>query len=129
VAEYKFWGLGAVIMFVTAIIFGTIYAFPSRTIVNDPGKLSPKERAIIYGSGPMLSFGVFVFFLLLTPIGGTVATIALLACSMNLLTAVYSFMPFVPMDGSHVLKWKRPVWALIFLPMLALYIVMTVFVF
>ena len=129
VAEYKFWGLGAVIMFVTAIIFGTIYAFPSRTIVNDPGKLSLKERAIIYGSGPLLSFGVFLFFLMLTPIGGTVTTIALLACSMNLLTAVYSFMPFVPMDGSHVMKWKRPVWALIFLPMLALYIVMTVFVF
>ncbi len=129
IAEYKFWGLGAIIMFVTALIFGTVYSFPSRTKVNDPEKLSHKQRAILYGAGPLMSFAVFVMFLALVPVGGVVATIALLACSMNLLTAVYSFMPLSPMDGAHVFKWKKPIWAAVFIPMFILYMLLVVFLF
>jgi len=129
VAEYKFWGLGAIIMFVTALIFGTVYSFPSRTTVNDPDKLSQKQRALLYGAGPLMSFVVFAIFLALVPVGGAVATIALLACTMNLLTAVYSFMPLSPMDGAHVFKWKKQIWAAVFIPMFILYMLLAVFVF
>jgi Zn-dependent protease len=127
VVEYKFWGLGAVIMFVTAFLFGLVYAVPARTIINDVKKLGVREQAIIYMSGPMMSAVLAVAFILLVPAGGFFATVALLGVSMNLLTAVYSLMPIDPLDGVRVYKWKKPVWLVAFLPLLVLYVLVTVY--
>ncbi|MCU0861106.1 MAG: M50 family metallopeptidase [Methanomassiliicoccales archaeon] len=129
VAEYRFWGLGMVLMVITSVLFGVVYAYPARTVINDPKKLTPKQQAVVYGAGPMVSLVVFGAFLLLVPLGGWFLPIALMACSMNLLSAVYSLMPFEPMDGRQVMKWKKLAWALTFLPLLALFMVMTIFVF
>jgi Zn-dependent protease len=47
---------------------------------------------------------------------------------MNLLTATYAMMPFEPMDGRKVYKWKKWVWAVMFVPMLALYFALIIYV-
>ncbi|MEM0448725.1 MAG: hypothetical protein QW520_02760 [Methanomassiliicoccales archaeon] len=129
VAEYRFWGLGMVLMVITSFFFGLVYAYPAKTVINDPKKLTPKQQAIVFGAGPLVSLGVFSIFLLFIPLGGWFLPIAILACSMNLLSAVYSFMPFEPMDGRQVLKWKKLLWVAIFLPLLAIFFLMSIFVF
>jgi hypothetical protein len=128
VTEYKFWFLGTFIMFFTAILFGVVYSSPSRLAINDPKTLNPKQQAIVYGSGPLMSFAVFAAFLALVPLGGEVATIGLLGASMNLLTATYAMMPFEPMDGRRVYNWKKWLWGVPFVSLLALYFAMTIFV-
>ncbi len=129
VTEYQFWLLGSVIMFVTAFFFGSVFALPARTVINDTEKMSKKQRAIIYGAGPLMSFLIFVAFLALIPLGGGLVGLATLGASMHLLSAVYSFMPFDPMDGNKVYKWRRPVWLLAFVPLLVLYFAMVIWVF
>jgi Zn-dependent protease len=47
---------------------------------------------------------------------------------MNLLSAVYSLTPFNPMDGNKVYRWKKALWAVTFVPMLLLYLGITIFV-
>jgi Zn-dependent protease len=126
--EYKFWFLGTIIMFITAIFFGVVYSSPSRLAINDPKKMTVRQQAIVYGSGPIVSLIVFAVFLALIPLGGNAATIGKLGASMNLLTAVYALMPFEPMDGRKVYIWKKWVWAVMFVPMLALYFALTIFV-
>ena len=129
VTEYQFWFLGSVIMFVTALLFGSVFALPARVVINDTEKLSKKQRAMIYGAGPLMSFVIFVAFLALVPLGGAVVGLAILGASMHLLSAVYSFMPFDPMDGNKVYKWKRSVWLMAFAPLLVLYFAMVIWVF
>jgi len=130
VTEYKFWFLGTVIMFVTAFFFGSVFALPGRTIINDTDKLTAKQRAMIYGAGPLMSFTIFLAFMALLPIDDeTVVALALLGASMHLLSAVYSFMPFDPMDGNKVFRWKRWVWLAAFAPLLVLYFAMVIWVF
>lgn len=129
VVEYQFWFLGTVIMFVTALLFGSVFALPGRTIINDTQKLTPKQRAMIYGAGPMMSFSIFVVFLLFIPLGGAIVALAVLGASMHLLSAVYSFMPFDPMDGNKVYRWKKFVWLAAFAPLLVLYFAMVIWVF
>lgn len=129
VTEYQFWGLGTLLMIITTAVFGIVYALPARTTINDVDKLSVRDKAIIYAAGPMVSFLLFIPFLVLLLIGGTYATIGALGCSANLLAAVYGLMPFEPMDGKKVVKYKKYLWALMFFPLLALYIVLAIYVF
>jgi hypothetical protein len=53
----------------------------------------------------------------------------MLGASMHLLSAVYSFMPFDPMDGNKVYRWKHSVWLMAFAPLLVLYFAMVIWVF
>ncbi len=128
-SEYQFWWLGTGIMLLTGILFGSVFGLPARTTINNTEKLTPKQRAVIYGIGPITSFLVFIPFLLLIPAGGFIASVGILGASMNLLSAVYSFMPFDPMDGNKVYRWKKPGWLMAFAPLLALYFAMVIWVF
>jgi sugar lactone lactonase YvrE/Zn-dependent protease len=127
VVEYKFWGLGTVIMFITAFLFGVVFAVPARTIINDAKNISTKEQAVIFLSGPMMSAALAIGFILLVPLGSFLASIALIGVSMNLLTAVYSLMPIDPLDGLKVYVWKKPAWVVVFVPLLLLYVLVTVY--
>lgn len=128
VVEYKFWGIGTVIMFATAFIFGLVYAVPARTIINDAKKMSKTEQAVVYFAGPAMSAGLAIAFLLLVPTGGLIAKIALLGVSMNLLSAVYSLLPVDPLDGKKVYDWKKLPWAGIFIPLMIIYIVAAIYI-
>lgn len=126
--EYKFWFLGTAIMFITALAFGVVYSSPSRLAIAEADKMTEKQQAMVYGSGPVVSIILFGVFAALIPLGGAASTIGKLGASMNLLTAAYAMMPFVPMDGHRVYKWKKWVWAVLFLPTLVLYFAIVIFV-
>jgi hypothetical protein len=128
VSEYKFWGIGTIAMFATSWLFGLVYALPARTIINGADKLTKKQQAIVYLSGPSVSLVLAIAFLLLLLAGDSFRTIGLIGCSMNILSAAYSLMPFDPMDGNKVYKWKKITWVLIFLPLLAFYLVLNLYV-
>jgi hypothetical protein len=128
VTEYQFWWLGSIIMFVTAIFFGVVYAVPARTIINNSDKLDNKVKGIVYLAGPLVSFAFAMFFLLLSFLGGAWTTLGLLGVSMNLLSSVYGLMPFNPMDGKKVVDWRGVVWAAAFIPVLIVYILVTLYV-
>jgi hypothetical protein len=128
VSEYKFWGLGTIAMFATSWLFGLVYALPARTIINGADKLTKKQQAIVYLSGPSVSLILAIIFLLIMLAGGAFRTIGLIGCSMNILSAAYSLMPFDPMDGNKVYKWRKLTWVLIFLPLLAFYLVLNLYV-
>jgi Zn-dependent protease len=75
-----------------------------------------------------MSVIMFVVFLAMLPLGGTAATIGGVGASMNLLTATYAMMPFDPMDGRKVYKWKKLAWAAMFVPMIVMYFVLIIFI-
>jgi Zn-dependent protease len=115
-------------MFITALAFGAVFSSPSRLAIDEEDSLSARQKALVYGSGPVVSFVLFAMFLALLPLGGTAATIGGIGASMNLLTATYAMMPFEPMDGGKVYKWKKWAWAALFVPMLVLYFVLIIFI-
>jgi Zn-dependent protease len=128
-SEYQVWWLGSLIMFFTAGLFGVVYATPSRLRLDKKAPLTKRQKALIHGAGPLMSFTVFLAFALLIPMGSWALKIGILGCSMNLLVAVYTMMPFDPMDGKKVFDWNRWLWLAAFLPLLVLYFALTIYVF
>jgi hypothetical protein len=128
-SEYQFWGIGTITMFFTSWLFGTVFAQPARTIISgNEDKLTPKRKVVITLAGPIISLILSFAFLILVPFGGKIAAIGVLGFTMNLLSTIYSLMPFDPMDGKDIFGWSKLFWALIFLPLLLFYIGMLVFI-
>jgi Zn-dependent protease len=122
ITEYQFWSLGTVTMLSTAWLFGNAFAKPSRTLIRSNKNLSPEESAIIKLAGPLMSIGVAVVSLYLIPFGGLFAVAGTAGFSMNLLNCVFSLVPVKPNDGVEIYAWNKRVWAVIFIPMIAIYL-------
>ena len=121
--EYQFWGLGAVTMFLTAWIFGAIFAKPSRTVIQSKTAQTAEESARIMIAGPLVSLAVAILSLILIPFGGIFLLAGSMGFSLNMLACVYALLPVIPMDGKKIYDWNKRIWAAIFLPIFIVYIV------
>lgn len=121
--EYQFWTLGTVTMFFTAWLFGSSFGKPSRTIIaSGEKKPTVKENAIIKVAGPLANLGVAIVSLALLPLGGLFTVVGAAGFAMNLLNFVFSLAPIRPNDGVEVYAWNKAVWALLFFPLLFVYL-------
>ena len=121
-AEYQVWPLGTIIMFLTAGFFGCACGKPSRPVYETGRDKSTRDAAIECLTGPVLSCIFGCLFLVLIPLGGLAATVGSVGFSMNIVLALYSLMPFEPMDGPKVWAWNRAAYMAIFIPLLVIYI-------
>ena len=120
-AELQFWGLGTAMMVLSSWLFGFLFASPSRNLYQKEQDPSPRTTAMINLAGPAMSLALAMVSLLLVPMGGLIALAGRTSFSMNLLTGVYSLVPFEPMDGKPVYDWNHAIWAAIFFPLIGVY--------
>ena len=120
-ADTQFWGLGTVIMFVTAWLYGNAFAQSYRNLVNRKGEDNQREMGIEMVAGPCTSIILMILFLALTSLGGLYAIAGGVGFTINLITAVYSLMPIETMDGGAIWRWNRSVYLALFIPMIVFY--------
>ena len=120
----RFWGLGTVIMFVTAWLYGNAFAQPYWNLKEEAeGEASDhRETGLEMVAGPCVSIVLTVLSLALMTAGGIWATAGAIGFSINLITSVYSMMPIETMDGLAVWRWNRWVFIVLFVPLFAFYL-------
>lgn len=123
--EVRFWGLGTIIMVITSWLFGNVFAQPTLTLVRHRQPLDKRSTALIMLAGPLLSLLIAFLCLCLVPLGGVFMTAGMIGFMINLLTAVFEFLPISPCDGSDIWSWSGWIWALFFLPLIGIYLVVT----
>ena len=120
--DIQFWGLGTVIMFLTAWLYGNAFAQSYRNIVErDEDAEETRELGIEMVAGPVISIVLTLVFLFMVQFGGIWAIAGGLGFSINLITAVYSLIPISTMDGSAIWKWNRALYLVLFIPLVAFY--------
>jgi hypothetical protein len=119
--EYQFWDAGAVILVVTAILRQP-FSRPARTIVNRQGSPGAKKLGIIAMAPCVASLALSIVFLLLTAAGSGFETLGKEGFKMGMMICIYSLMPFEPMDGKRVIWWSKMAWGALFIPALAIYL-------
>ncbi|QSZ67798.1 PKD domain-containing protein [Methanofollis aquaemaris] len=118
-SRVRFNASGIVTTFLTAWFFGNVFAQPLMTAVPAAEK---RATGITMIAGPLVSFIFAVGFALLIPFGGIWTLMGTTGLSVNLIEAVYSLVPFTPMDGSSVYTWNRVNWAVAFVPVFVVYL-------
>jgi len=127
-SKLRFWGLGALLLFVTGGFFGNVFGAATRfdlneTAANEESSAASKKIAFIALAGPGVSVILAALFITLFPVGGLFYLIAVTGFSMNLMSAAYAMMPFIPMEGADVYRWHAKVWLLLFVPLIVGYMI------
>jgi PKD repeat protein len=120
-ADIQFWGLGTMVMFLTAWLYGNAFAQSYRNIVNRPGDDDVREMGIEMVSGPCISIILMLLSLAVIPLGDLWAIAGGVGFTINLITAVYSLMPIETMDGLAIWRWNRGIYLVLFIPLIAFY--------
>lgn len=120
-ADTRFWGLGTVIMFVTAWLFGNAFGASYRNLVNRTDDEDPKTIGIEMVAGPVVSIILTFVFLAMVMLGGVWAVAGGIGFTINLITAVYSLMPIETMDGLAIWRWNKSLYLALFIPLFAFY--------
>jgi len=125
-AEIQFWGLGTVIMAVTAYLFGNVFGQPTLTVVRHDQPMEKRSFGLIMLSGPVLSFFIALACLLLIPLGCIFRVAGIIGFSINILTSVFELLPISPCDGREVRSWDWRIWAIVFIPLMIIYLIVSI---
>lgn len=120
-ADTQFWGLGTVIMFLTAWLYGNAFGASYRNLVNRTDNDDPENIGLEMVAGPVVSIVLSFVFLGMVALGGVWAVAGGIGFTINLITAVYSLMPISTMDGPGIWRWNRGIYLALLVPMIAFY--------
>jgi Zn-dependent protease len=114
-AAYRMWPMGLMLA-LGGSLFGVVFAAPGATYIYTP-YMGRRENGIISLVGPLTNVALAFAFLLAAPL--ILLTLPPLLAEMlilqgigiNLWLALFNMIPFYPLDGSKVMAWSLPVWA------------------
>jgi Zn-dependent protease len=109
--------------------FGVLFGIPGATMIY-ASRFTKKENGLVSLAGPMTNFVVFVVFAALLYAasprffvalfeGGNPSSKSYLVNALDftmfisILLAFFNMLPITPLDGSKILAWSKPVFALV----------------
>ena len=99
---------------------GNVFATPSKNSIRAE-EVEKRRKGYIFLAGPMVNIAFAILFYPLMSIGGFIGQLATVSVPLNLMLAVYALMPFDPMDGVEIFRWRKLVWLFLFVPVFAAY--------
>lgn len=122
-AEFRTSVSGLAITLVTSA-FGFLLGIPGATYIFS-NSFSIKENGIVSLAGPLTNFAVFAIFLglsvLLHPAANSFASNAIsFTLFISILLAFFNMLPIMPLDGSKVLHWNKPIYVVVMVTIFAL---------
>ena len=120
-AEYELWPTGLFVALISSF-FGFIFAAPGAVVIYSQG-MDEKTNGLISIAGPLVNIALGLIFLFIlqslgdfiyTDTGAMVYLICVLGTRINFFLAAFNLLPLPPLDGSKVLSWSVPIWAVTF---------------
>jgi len=123
-AEFRMWPLGLVLALITSAI-GFIFAAPGATYISGMN-ISREENGKISLAGPLTNVAVAVIFLPIWLLSNSLFTFFLGFEGMyiNIFLALFNLLPIMPLDGAKVFGWSKTKWVAVFVPILAVFLVL-----
>ena len=130
-AEFRMWPLGLIFALFFAVISEGrfIFAAPGAVYITPVSfglgsVITNRENGIISLSGPLTNALLALIFFPLTFYSGLLYEIGLFGFFINLLLAAFNLIPIPPMDGYKVFVWNKGIWAVTFVPLIIVVILL-----
>ena len=135
-AKFKMWTKGLVFMLIVSFM-GVLFAAPGAVYIYSR-RITMKQNGIISIAGPMVNILLMVFFLGLNfiyprtmyfsflegiymfGIADGLINVWVFGAFINLVLGMFNMIPAFPLDGSKIMAWSRPIWAVVTFGMLGI---------
>ncbi len=108
-SEFRMYPQGLLFALLLGVAVGLVFAAPGAVQIF--GRPSREESGRISAAGPATNVAIGLAFLLLwTVTGGLVGAAALFIAAINAFLAFFNLLPFGPMDGRKIFRWRKDVW-------------------
>ncbi|MEA2053887.1 MAG: hypothetical protein U9O96_02040 [Candidatus Thermoplasmatota archaeon] len=122
-SEFRMFPQGLLFALFLAVTVGIVFAAPGA--VQIWGSPNREESGKISAAGPLTNILLSILFILVgLSSGGAVAYIALFVAYINAFLAFFNLLPFGPMDGLKVFRWKKEVWGMLIIISIALFVML-----
>ncbi|MFB6265560.1 MAG: metalloprotease [Candidatus Nanohaloarchaea archaeon] len=123
-AEYRMWSPGVVLAVLSSFL-GVVFAAPGGVELHTKKgeryghwvtNLDMEQIGTIALVGPLMNIVVAVIFAFLAgsfSLSFQGSDLLVLGSRLNAFLAVFNLLPFHPMDGYKVLRWSTPVWLVV----------------
>jgi Zn-dependent protease len=118
-ADYQMLGLA-----ILSAMVGFLFAAPGAVVHR--GRITAREHGLIAIAGPITNLvltGFFAVGFVLAPAESLLWTIASLGVWINAFLAGFNMIPYGPLDGKTVLDWNKALFAVAFVVMVGLAVV------
>ena len=133
-AKFKMWTKGLVFMMLVSLI-GVLFAAPGAVYIFSR-RITLKQNGIISIAGPMVNVILMIFFLILNlvypislyfsfleglylfGIADGLVNVWIFGALINLVLGLFNMIPAFPLDGSKIILWSMPIWAVMTFGML-----------
>jgi Zn-dependent protease len=94
------------------IIIGIVFAAPGAVQIF--GRPNREEMGKISVAGPSTNLILFIIFYGMGLISvGIINTISFVIAYINAILAFFNLLPFGPLDGLKIFRWKKEIWGLL----------------
>ncbi|MDE1870788.1 MAG: site-2 protease family protein [Candidatus Micrarchaeota archaeon] len=127
-AEFRTSLSGLAVTIVTGA-FGFLLGIPGATYIYT-NSFTDKENGLVSIAGPLTNLAVFVVFLGIAlvfspPTNSFLYSVTSFTIFISILLAFFNMLPIYPLDGSKVLHWSKPIYAVSMLAIFALMVLFT----
>jgi len=108
-SEFRMYPQGLLFALVLGVAVGIVFAAPGAVQIY--GRPSREESGRISAAGPAVNVAIALGFMMLWyATGGLVGTAALFIAAINAFLAFFNLLPFGPMDGRKIFRWRKEIW-------------------
>lgn len=126
-SEFRMFPQGLLLALILGVLLGVVFAAPGAVqIYGNPNR---DQYGKISAAGPTVNLIIAVLFLPVFIVfrGSLLGYIANFISFINTFLALFNLLPFGPLDGMKVFRWRKEVWIGLFAAGIALFIVLLLF--
>ena len=111
-SEFRMYPRGLLFALFLGIVAGIVFAAPGAVQVF--GRPSKDEMGKIAVAGPLTNLILGLLFVgIWYSSSGIIATISFFVAYINVFLAFFNLLPFGPLDGAKIFRWKKELWGML----------------